>query len=220
MLKLLTAPVTNDRGPRYMERALAAIHQASCEHEPVTLMYAAKEGRVGLFLRFAGHAEELVTGPIAANYPNCSMAAVEAFDDASPNWKMWYADLELSPELFLILRHAQFKDLPNGVFADPVSGILRAVKPDDEVRFRVEIHIAPAGERRRRKARHAIHLLDREFFASTGIRHACRGVLQVRRYATRINEASLFACVRRGRASPDESKEEGEGGPGWRRTQT
>ena len=66
-------------------------------------------------------------------------------------------------ELFPILRHAQFEDLLNGTFADPVSGILRAVKPDDEVRCRVEIHIAPAGERRRRKARHAIHLLDREF---------------------------------------------------------
>ena len=91
-------------------------------------------------------------------------AAVEAFDDAAPSWKMWYADLELSPELFPILRHAQFEDLLNGTFADPVSGILRTVKPDDEVRCRVEIHIAPAGERRRRKARHAIHLLDREFF--------------------------------------------------------
>ena len=33
VLKLLAAPVTNDRGPRYMERALAAIHQESREQE-------------------------------------------------------------------------------------------------------------------------------------------------------------------------------------------
>jgi hypothetical protein len=40
VLKLLTAPETNDRGPRYMERALAAIHQANHRREPITLLYA------------------------------------------------------------------------------------------------------------------------------------------------------------------------------------
>ena len=29
VLKLLSAPATNERGPRYMEKALAAIHQAN-----------------------------------------------------------------------------------------------------------------------------------------------------------------------------------------------
>ena len=50
MLKLLAAPVTNDRSPRYMERALAAIHQAHAFHEPITFRYAATGGRVGLFV--------------------------------------------------------------------------------------------------------------------------------------------------------------------------
>ena len=70
MLKLLTAPVTNERSPRYMERARAAIHQANSHGELVTLIYAATEGRVALFLHFPDHAEELVTSRIAANYPN------------------------------------------------------------------------------------------------------------------------------------------------------
>jgi len=164
VLKLLTAPVTNDRGPRYMERALAAIHQAVRHGEPVTLIYAATESRVGLFLSLADHAEELVTGPIAANYPNCTLTIIERFDDAPSGWKTHFTDLELTPEIFPILRHAQFEDLLNGTFADPVSGILRAVKPDDTVQCRIEIHIAPAGQRRRKRARHAVHLLDREFF--------------------------------------------------------
>jgi len=163
VLKLLTAPVTNDRGPRYMERALASIHQANPNGEPITLIYAATEGRVGLFLQFADRLEELVTGPIAANYPNSTLTTIEN-TDAQPGWKNSFADLELTPEIFPILRHAQFEDLLNGTFADPVSGILRAIKPDDNVQCRVEIHIAPAGERRRKKARHAVHLLDREFF--------------------------------------------------------
>jgi hypothetical protein len=47
MLKLLTAPATNDRGPRGMEKALAAIHQANHAALPVSLSYAAVEGRGG-----------------------------------------------------------------------------------------------------------------------------------------------------------------------------
>lgn len=64
VLKLLTAPVTNDRSPRYMERALAAVHQANRDCQPVTLMYAVTEGRVGLFVQFADAVEELVAGPV------------------------------------------------------------------------------------------------------------------------------------------------------------
>jgi hypothetical protein len=147
-----------------MERALAAIHQANCDAEPITFIYGTDEGRVGLFLRLADHLEELATGPIAANYPNCAVTTLERFDSAPTRWKTWFADLELTPELFPILRHAQFEDLLNGTFADPITAILRAIKPDDDVWCRIEIQIAPAGQRRRRRARRAIRLLDREFF--------------------------------------------------------
>lgn len=164
MLKLLTAPVTNDRSPRYMERALAAIHQARRYGEAITFFYAAKENRVGLFLQFADHLEELVTGPIAANYPNCTLTTVEGFDAAPPGWKTWSAELELTPEIFPILRHAQFEDLLNGNFADPINGILRAVKPAEETLCHVAIRIAPAKRRRQRTAFRAIRLLNREFF--------------------------------------------------------
>ena len=67
MLKLLTAPVTNDRSPRYMERALAAVHQAHRLTKPITFRYETLSGRVGLFLQFADPLEELVTGPITSS---------------------------------------------------------------------------------------------------------------------------------------------------------
>jgi hypothetical protein len=164
VLKLLTAPVTNDRSPRYMERALAAIHQARCHDEPVTLIYAATDGRVGLFLKFPSSLEELITGPIAANYPNCTLTTVERFDEAPEGWSTWSTKLELTPEFFPILRHAQFEDLLNGTFADPITGILRAVTPTEGLLCRIELRIAPAERRRCRRAQHAVRLLDREFF--------------------------------------------------------
>ncbi|MBI5761452.1 MAG: type IV secretory system conjugative DNA transfer family protein [Planctomycetales bacterium] len=163
MRTLLTAPATNDRGPRYMERALAAIHQTSHERQSFTLEYGTREGRVGLFVQFSATIEELVTGPIAANYPNCSLTTVE--DELCPaGWNTWSAELELVPELFPILRHSQFEDLLNGNFADPITGILRAILPDESVRSRIEIVVRPANHRRCHRAARAVKRLDREFF--------------------------------------------------------
>src|SRR4051812_29397731 len=103
VLKLLTAPATNDRSPRYMERALAAIHQAHRLREPIYFLYGPLSERVGLFVQFAAPLEGLVTGPIAANYPNCELANVENLDEPSSHWKTWSAELELTPEIFPIL---------------------------------------------------------------------------------------------------------------------
>src|SRR5947209_3404904 len=110
-----------------MERALAAIHEACHPKESLTLRYAAIEGRVGLFLDFAEALEERVTAPVAANYPNCRLTAVPRFDQAPPDWTTWSTGLHLTPEIFPILRHAQFEDLLNGTYADPINGILRAI---------------------------------------------------------------------------------------------
>lgn len=164
MLKLLTAPVTNDRSPRYMERALAAIHQTHSHGEPITLVFGTTAGRVGLFLDFPNRLEESVCGPITANYPNGMLTSVDQLDQAPYDWHTLSAELVLSPELFPILRHAQFEDLLNGNFADPITAILRAVTPDADVRCRVAMRIVPADPRRRRIAHQALRLLDREFF--------------------------------------------------------
>jgi hypothetical protein len=147
-----------------MERAVAAIHQADEDGEPITLIFASHEQRVAMFLQFADRLEELVTGPVAANYPNCTIRTVEALDDPPADWKTASAELQLEPDLFPILRHAQFEDLLNGNFADPINGILRAVRPADDVLCRIEIRIVPASHRRRRDAAGAVRLLDREFF--------------------------------------------------------
>jgi len=146
-----------------MERALAAIHQANHERLPITLDYGTHEGRVGLFLRISDSIEQRVVGPIAANYPNGAIVSVDQ-EEGSPPWENWFADLELTPDLFPILRHAQFEDLLNGTFADPINNVLQAIKPDDSIRCRIEIVITPAAARRCRVAALAVKRLDREFF--------------------------------------------------------
>src|SRR5437879_1283041 len=111
VLTLIAAPANNERGPRYMEKALAAIHQAGLRHEPLTLLYGSIAGQIGLFVRCRLSVRELVISPIIANYPHCSVSEIEQ-DEATP-LHTWSSDLELVPELFPILRHAQFEDMLN-----------------------------------------------------------------------------------------------------------
>ena len=51
MLFALKAPADNERGPRFMQEALAAIHQANRERRPITLEYGYHDGCVGLYVR-------------------------------------------------------------------------------------------------------------------------------------------------------------------------
>lgn len=92
-----------------MEKALAAIHQANHERQPMSVEYGLHEGRVALFVRSLRSMEEFVTGPIVANYPNCSLTTIEQDEPIPAGWETWTATLELAPELFPILRHAQFE---------------------------------------------------------------------------------------------------------------
>lgn len=80
-----------------MERALAAIHQSHRVVESIVLLYTAISGRVGLFLHCADAVDEVVTGPVAANYPNCTLAAVENLDQPPPGWRTWSTMLKLTP---------------------------------------------------------------------------------------------------------------------------
>ena len=147
-----------------MEKALAAIHQANHERQPVRFLYAQHEGRVGLFLRSLQSLDELVTSPITAHYPNCSITTIAEAEERTAEFETWAADLELVPELFPILRHAQFEDLLNHNFADPVSGILRAIKPEERLLCCIEITVRPASPARTHQAVNCVKRLDREFF--------------------------------------------------------
>ena len=160
---LIAAPANNERGPRYMEKALAAIHQAGLRQTPISLVYGAVGGEIGVLLTCTRAQQERVLGPIAANYPQCSISAVDD-DTVRPGLAIWFVDLNLQPELFPILRHAQFEDLLNHNFADPVSSLLHAIRPDELLHCRVEITILPASRHRCHAAAGTVKLLDREFF--------------------------------------------------------
>jgi len=162
VLYLLTVPANNERGPRYMEKALAAIHQARLRH-PVTFMYGNHEDQVGLLLSCHPTDRDAVLEPIIANYPQACVTMVEG-SDRDKFRDSWSIDAWLRPEIFPILRHAQFEDSLNHSYADPVSVLLRSILPDTGLAARIEIVIRPASRHRTHGARKAIRLLERELF--------------------------------------------------------
>lgn len=167
-----------------MERALAAIHQARSGRPAVTLIYGSLAGEISLLVRCTQTQQPLVVDPITANYPHCTFTSVD--EPAIPSgWTSWSQEIVLRPELFPILRHAQFEDLLNRNFADPVSGVLRSIRPEASLTCRIEIRIAPASHRRCHDAALVLRRLDREFFrrhhrlAAFYARHILRGRWQM-----------------------------------------
>ncbi|MDZ4683520.1 MAG: helicase HerA-like domain-containing protein [Planctomycetaceae bacterium] len=161
---LWTAPADNERGPRYMEKALAAIHQALVAGQSVTLSVASSDGQVGLFVRCNDDLAERVRGPLIANYPQCSLTPTTTQPARADQPHTLIVTGELVPEIFPLLRHPQFEDQLNRAFADPIDSVLRAVRPETGLDVQIEWIVTPVTQARRHRAVRAVQLLDREFF--------------------------------------------------------
>lgn len=159
---LFAAPSANDRSPRYMEKALAAIHQALRPGDTLRLDYGVHEGRIALGISFGTISPPAVLGPLVANYPR---ARVQLLDDPPASSRPCrFVDVRLTPDLFPILRHSQFEDLLTHAYADPIDSLLQALLPNEAVQCRVEVTISPVPARRQRRAQAGVALLERAFF--------------------------------------------------------
>src|SRR5437016_4118608 len=116
-----------------MEKALGAIHQSLSPGQSFSLEYGGFRGHVALFCRCADELEDSILGPIVANYPRSTLETVAEPDDPASfshdGFNCWTADIQLLPELYPILRHAQFEDALNRSYADPIDSLLRALLP-------------------------------------------------------------------------------------------
>ena len=148
-----------------MEKVFAAIHQSNHQHRAVVFGFDSSAQQVEMFVEFPDGFEPLVCDPITANYPQCTLNIAANTENQTNHERVnWSAELTLVPDLFPILRHGQFDDTLNRNFADPINGILRAIKPSTDSTCCIEIEVRPASHRRCHAAKKAIHRLDRAFF--------------------------------------------------------
>lgn len=170
LLTLLSAPAANDRTPRHMEKAIAAVHQGLRVGDRLGLEIGVTKGRVGFFIRGADALERLALDPLIASYPQVSVTGVSDADDpllCHPlGWSTMRCELALAPELFPILRHSQFEDMLQRSIADPLDTVLRSVMPTADSEGHISATVTPASRRRQHQARRAVEDLERSLFAN------------------------------------------------------
>ena len=163
MLLRITASAFNDRGPLFMEQALAALHEGMRRGDAITLTLLRDGQTIGPACDVPAALRQLVTTQLLAHYPSTN---IERAAESSTSGEVWCAELVLRPELFPLKRHPQFADPTAQASADPLSGILSALAGGerDPLRPRVEFIIRPARHRRVRRSQKVLRSLRRPRF--------------------------------------------------------
>src|SRR5207244_798279 len=105
--------------------------------EPVTLLLAAADGAVGLFLRVPETLRAIVTTQLLAQYPYCTIEEVpEELVHSGPGDVSAAIHLYLAPDVFPLKRYGQFEDALNRVTADPITALLSSLSSPGRDRVR------------------------------------------------------------------------------------
>lgn len=156
-------PRNNERGPQYMEQALAAIHQAASGVQEVVLGFEQRTDGVELFARCPDRLDDVMRSQLYAQYPNCHLAdGPDELRAISTGTDSWQAELVVVRDIFPIKRHPQFEDQLNRTSADPLTAILTALASGraNSLDVQVEIRLRSARHRRRRRAESTLHRLN------------------------------------------------------------
>lgn len=155
----------NERGPLYMESAVAALHSLDRADTPISLEIGMAEGLVGFYIVTTQNASPLVESQLYGQYPDADIDEVREDPFAlRPHEGVLSLDLTLSaPEIFPIKRHPQFDDLLSRANMDPLSGMTSALAryPLPGMRGHVQIILRPLGGSFRRRALRFLPLLQR-----------------------------------------------------------
>ncbi len=153
----------NERGPIYMEPAIAALH--SIKRGGVGLEAGFANGVISLYARVPDTGVQLVENQLYAQYPDVDIerCGSDPFE-LKPGEEVVSLDLHLTdPEVFPIKRHPQFDDLLTRTNVDSISGITSALAryPMPGMRGHVQVVLTPLGGSFRRRAVRFLPLLER-----------------------------------------------------------
>ena len=155
----------NERGPLYMESAVAALHSLDRSDTPIGFEIGMADGLVGLYVRTTENASALVESQIYGQYPDTDIetAHKDPFEIRDTEEVTSINLGLLDPEIFPIKRHPQFDDLLSRANMDPLSGITSALAryPIPGMRGYVQIIVQPLGGSFRRRALRFLPLLGR-----------------------------------------------------------
>jgi len=163
----------NERGPLYMEPALAAVHSLRGDSGDVCFEIGSESKATAFYVRATDRAAGLIENQLYAQYPDIEVDHLS--DDpfqAKEGEEVVTVELLLSdPEVFPFKRHPQFDDLLTRVNVDPIAGITGALARMDVpgMRGNVQICLRPLRGSFRRRALRFLPLLHSGF---SGMSHS------------------------------------------------
>jgi len=142
-----------------MDAVLRSLHHAGERHQPVTLGFAAFGRQVSLYCTFPATLRRIVLDHLQDAYPDCAFRTQDDDVFAVPDDQVTYSrGLRLSPDVLPIRRSQSFEDSLERSLADPVTGLLSAVRGGEHgpLASRIELHLIPCPARRRLRARRVV----------------------------------------------------------------
>ncbi len=160
----LHAPADQTRGPQYLEAALDAwLQTANPRRTPIALAMTWDADQVRLSLDGPTESLRPLIEQLADAYPDCRFTRVAEEIEQYPS--SWSARLRLTPDIFPLRTFPQFEDRLNRNLADPLAGLLSALRAVGTVggRPQMRIGIRPATRRRVARNQRAIRRLGAVF---------------------------------------------------------
>ena len=200
MRVVLSVPAGNERGPQYMDQALAALHQANRKRLPVTLEFRRHQSEVALACRFPRDLRAVIETQLYAQYPECRIDSIAEETTGSGASRTWTLSLHLHHQLFPIKRYTQFEDALNRVSSDPLTALLSTLAQgtgEESLDALIEVTIRPATRWMRFRAVSAVHRLAGPFFRHHHLlAHVYGDWIMSRRWSLRFLAWCLGRCER------------------------
>ena len=170
VLRAISRPAGNERGPLFMDQVLAAIHQGNSNIFPLHLPSPVILGK-----SYCAASSPRTSRPRRrpALCPVSDVKITPLPDDALDplaTTDIWAANLHLAHDLYPIKRYVQFEDTLSRQTADPLIAIFTAVSGEAMYSPMIELTIRPAGKRRAIRMRRCFAgLPDHSFAAILGL---------------------------------------------------
>ncbi len=164
MLLRASVPPGNERGPQYMEQALAAICHGLGGRHPLTLLIGQFGSHLGIAIDCPPRMISVVQQQVFAHYPECELSPMAPVGEEDT--VAWSMVVRLVPDIFQLKTHDQFRDLLNRTTADPLAALLAAAGSDAETPHAawIEFCVRPVGRFELLRAKRLLRSLDRPLF--------------------------------------------------------
>ncbi|MCA9076547.1 MAG: ATP-binding protein [Planctomycetaceae bacterium] len=160
----LRGPVQTESLLRVWRQVIGPQRTRRSQREELSLMIGSFDGEVGLAIECADELRNVIVPELQDAYPGMEVVVRQEEGDADDRVFRSLA-LTLHPDVYLLRTYDTFVDEPERELADPIGGLLSAVRTgrSGRIAYSIRLRIAPASTRQVRRHRRITDRLNRGF---------------------------------------------------------